>query len=129
MKLVTMAVMQRANENVVERRSYSSNAQWLELVSRAANDLSRIVHAELRLAELRIKSLIEQETDRSVKVAIALGFLLCATVCTLGTALIGLHAILGLWWAALAIIAAISGTASIAFFLSAKRRPESGSSN
>jgi hypothetical protein len=117
--------MERANEIVRDGPGYSSDAQWPELVSRAVNDLSRIVHAEIRLAELGIKRLIEQELDRSLKVMVAMGFLLCAAVCAVGAAVIGLHAALGLWWAAFAIVAAISGLVGVGFFLWAKRRPES----
>lgn len=117
-----MAAIQRSNEIVVESRDRSSDAQWPELVSRAVNDLSRIVHAEIRLAEIGIKNLIEQEIDRSLKIAIALAFLLCAAVCAVGAAVIGFHALLGLWWAAFAIVAAISGGAGFGFFLLARRR-------
>ena len=81
-----MAAMERANEIVRNGHSHDSEAQWPELVSRAVNDLSRIVHAEIRFAELGIKGLIEQEIDRSLKVVIALGFLLCAAVCAVGAA-------------------------------------------
>jgi hypothetical protein len=119
-----MAAMERANEIVRDRRSHNSDAQWPELVSRAVNDLSRIVHAEIRLAELGIKRLVEREIDRSLKVVIALGFLLCAAVCAVGAAVIGLHALLGPWWAAFAIVAAISGLIGVGFFLWARRRPE-----
>lgn len=117
-----MAVIQRSNEIIVESHDRSSDAQWPELVSRAVNDLSRIVHAEIRLAELGIRNLIEQEIDRSLKLAIALAFLLCAAVCAIGAAVIGFHALLGLWWAAFAIVAAISGGAGVGFFLLAQRR-------
>jgi len=120
-----MAAIERGNDSSLDRRNHDSEAQWPELVSRAVNDLSRIVHAEFRLAELGIKSLIEQEIDRSLKVAMALGFLLCAAVCAVGAAITGIHAILGLWWAAFAIVAAVSGLAGVGFFLWAKRRPES----
>jgi Putative Actinobacterial Holin-X, holin superfamily III len=113
------------NEIVQERRAHDPDAHWPELVARAVEDLSRIVHAEIRLAELGVKGLIEQEIDRSVKVVIALGLLLCAAVCALGAALIGLHALLALWWAAFAIVAAISGVSGIAIFLWATRRPGS----
>jgi hypothetical protein len=119
-----MAAFETANEIVHDRRGPNSDAQWPELVSRAVNDLSRIVHAEIRLAELGIKNLIEQEVDRSVKIVIALGFLLCAGFCGLGAALIGLHELLGLWWASFAIVAAISGITGMLFFISARRRPE-----
>jgi hypothetical protein len=124
-----MTEMQQANESEIGvTRSHSSDAQWPELVARAVNDLSRIVHAEIRLAELGIKSVIEQEIDRSLRVAIALGLLLCAVFCTIGAAVIGLHALLGLWWAAFAIVAAISGVASIGFLFSVRRRSAPASS-
>jgi hypothetical protein len=116
--------MDRANEIVRDRRSQNSDAQWPELVSRAVNDLSRIAHAEIRLAELGIKRLIEREIDRSLKVVVALGFLLCAAICAVGAAVIGLHTLLGFWWAAFAIVAAMSGLAGVGFFLWATRRPE-----
>jgi len=119
-----MAAIDRANEIVRDRRSQNSDAQWPELVSRAVNDISRIVHAEIRLAELGVKRLIEREIDRSLKVVIALGFLLCAAVCAVGAAVIGLHTLLGLWWAAFAIVAAMSGLAGVGFFLWATRRSE-----
>jgi hypothetical protein len=108
-----------------DHRSQNSDAQWPELVARAVDDLSRIVHAEIRLAELGIKSLVEQEIDRSIKIVIALSLLLCATVCALGTVLLGFHALVGLWWAAFAMTATISGIAAMIFFLWARRRPES----
>jgi Putative Actinobacterial Holin-X, holin superfamily III len=120
-----MAAIEPGNDLSVDRRSHNSEAQWPELVSRAVNDLSRIVHAEFRLAELGIKNLIEQEVDRSLKVVIALGFLLCAAICAVSAAIVGLHALLGLWWAAFAIVAAASGLAGVGFFLWARRRPES----
>ena len=119
-----MAAIDRANDIVRDRRSQNSDAQWPELVSRAVNDLSRIAHAEIRLAELGIKRLIEREIDRSLKVVIALGFLLCAAICAVGAAVIGLHTLLGFWWAAFAIVAAMSGLAGVGFFLWATRRPE-----
>ena len=116
-----MTAMQRANEIVPE---IASDVPWAELVSRGVNDLSRIIHAEIRLAELGIKDLVEREIARSVKLAIALGLFLCAAACMIGAALIGLHALLGVWWAAFALIAAISGSLSIGFFLSARGHPQ-----
>src|SRR5215469_9326794 len=106
-----MAAIERGNDSSLDRRNHDSEAQWPELVSRAVNDLSRIVHAEIRLAELGVKNLIEQEIDRTVKVVIALGLLLCAAICSVGAAIIGLHEVLGLWWAAFAIVAGASGVA------------------
>jgi Putative Actinobacterial Holin-X, holin superfamily III len=118
-----MEPTQRANEIVGDGRDHSE-PQWPELVSRAVNDLSRIVHAEIRLAELGIKNLIEREIDHSIKIVIALGFLLCAGFCALGAALIGLHALLGVWWGSFAIVAAISAVAGIGFLQWSRRRPK-----
>ena len=120
-----MAVIERGNDLPVDRRIHNQEVQWPELVSRAVNDLSRIVHAEFRLAELGVKNLIEEEVDRALKVVIALGFLLCAAVCAVSAAIVGIHALLGLWWAAFAIVAAVSGLAGVGFFLWARRRPQS----
>jgi hypothetical protein len=119
-----MAAMERGSEIARDRRRQNSDAQWPELISRAVNDLSRIVHAEFRLAELGIKRLIEQEIDRSLKIMVASGFLLCSAICAVSAAVIGLHALLGLWWAAFAIVAAVSAFAGIGFFLWARRRPD-----
>jgi hypothetical protein len=114
-----MAANQRQNEIIAEPDG--SDIEWPELVSRAVNDLSRIVHAEIRLAELGIKNLIETEIERSLKIVLALGFLLCAAICGVGAAVIGLHLVLGLWWAAFAVVAGASGLAGIGLFLLAKR--------
>ena len=50
--------MQSRNE-IIDPQRDSSEAEWPALVSRAINDLSRILHAEIRLAELGIKNLIQ----------------------------------------------------------------------
>jgi hypothetical protein len=121
-----MAAMERANESVGDRRSSNSDAEWTELVLRGVKDLSRIVQAEVRLAELGIKSMIEQEIDRSLKVATALSFMLCAAVCAVGAAVIGLHAALGLWWAAFAIVATVFALGGVGFLVWARPHPESG---
>jgi hypothetical protein len=119
--------MEQGNEIARTRERDGSEAEWPALVSRAVNDLSRIVHAEIRLAELGIKSLIEQETDRAVKMTLALGLFLCAAVCSVGAAVIGLHEVLGLWWAAFAVVAGASAIGGIGLFVWAKRRPNGAS--
>ncbi len=120
--------MEQVNEIAREDQSRSADPQWPELVSRAVNDLSRIVHAEIRLASLGFRGLMEQEIDRAVKIAIALVLLVCAAVCAVGAAVIGLHVLLGLWWAAFAVVAAVSGVAGVIFFLLARGRPQQVSS-
>jgi Putative Actinobacterial Holin-X, holin superfamily III len=119
-----MAGSREADEVVRDDSDHRSDLQWPELVSRAVSDLSRIVHAEIRLAELGIKSLIEQEIDRTLKIAIALGLLLCAAVCAVGAAVIGLHQLLDSWWAAFAIVAAASAAVGGGFLLLTRRPTE-----
>jgi hypothetical protein len=119
-----MSSTHQAREIAGDDQGRNSNAQWPELVSRAVNDVSRIVHAEIRLAELGIKALVEQEIDRALKVVISLSLLICAAICAVGAGVIGLHALLGFWWAAFAIVAAISGILGIGLFLLTKRRPQ-----
>jgi hypothetical protein len=116
--------MERATEIIGEPRSADSEPEWPELVSRAINDLSRIVHAEIRLVELGIKRVVEKEIERWLKVALALGFLLCAAVCGVSAAVIGFHALVGLWWAAFAIVALLSTLVGTGLFLWARQRPE-----
>jgi hypothetical protein len=113
--------MQSSNE-IIDPQRDGSEAEWPALVSRAVSDLSRIVHAEIRLAELGIKNLIQEETDRAVKMTLALVLFLLAAVCSVGAAVIGLHELLGLWWAAFAVVAGVSGLGGMALFMWAKRR-------
>jgi hypothetical protein len=122
-----MAASERTDEIAHEGDRGGSEPEWQELVARAVNDLSRILHAEIRLAELGIKRLIEQEIERALKMVIALGFLLCAAACTVGAAIIGLHLLLGLWWAAFAVAATASGLTGMAFFFWARARPSTAS--
>jgi Putative Actinobacterial Holin-X, holin superfamily III len=113
--------MQSSNE-IIDPQRDGSEAEWPALVSRAINDLSRILHAEIRLAELGIKNLIQEQTDRAVKITLALVLFLLAAVCSVGAAVIGLHELMGLWWAAFAVVAGVSGLGGTGLFLWAKRR-------
>jgi hypothetical protein len=115
--------MPQAHDVVHARGTLHEDPEWPALVSRAVGDISRIVHAEIQLAELGVRNVIEQEIDRALKVAIALGLLLCAVTCTVGAAVLGLYVVLGRWWAAFAVVAAASGLGGILFFLWAMRRP------
>jgi hypothetical protein len=90
----------------------------------AVNDLSQIAHAEIRLAELGIKDLIEQEVDLSLKFAIALGFLFergnlwgkCGSYWSLCSARSSLGSLCH-------IVAAISGVAGVGMFLLGETPP------
>jgi hypothetical protein len=107
------------------RGTLHEDPEWPALVSRAVADISRIVQAEIQLAELRVRNVIEQEIDRALKAAVALGLLLCAAICTVGAAVLGLHEVLGRWWAAFAVVAGASAFGGIFLFSWAMRRPSS----
>jgi hypothetical protein len=86
-------------------------------------DISRIVQAEIQLAELGVRNVIEREIDRALKAAVALGLLLCAATCAVGAAVLGLHEVLGQWWAAFAVVAGASALVGVVLFSWAMRRP------
>ncbi|HJU29488.1 MAG TPA: phage holin family protein [Candidatus Binataceae bacterium] len=80
-------------------------AEWPALVSRAVNDVSRILQAEIRLAELGIKNVIEDSIERAIKAALALTMLGLGAVCAVAAAIVGLQVVLGQLWAAFAVVA------------------------
>jgi hypothetical protein len=115
--------MPQLNEMTRARGGIPSD--WPTLVSRAVNDISRILQAEIRLVELGIKNVVEQEIDRALKAALALTMLMLGAVCGVAAAIVGLHALLGMWWAAFAIVAGASIAAGGALLMLSLRRPSS----
>jgi hypothetical protein len=104
------------------RGTLHEDPEWPALVSRAVADVSRIVQAEIQLAELGVRNVIEHEIDRALKAAVALSLLLCAATCAVGAAVLGLHEVLGQWWAAFAVVAG-AALAGVVLFSWAMRRP------
>jgi len=121
--MATGAAMPQLNEMTRARGGIPSD--WPTLVSRAVNDISRILQAEIRLVELGIKNVVEQEIDRALKAALALTMLMLGAVCGVAAAIVGLHALLGMWWAAFAIVAGASIAAGGALLMLSLRRPSS----
>ncbi len=121
--MATGAAMPQLNEITRARGGIPSD--WPTLVSRAVNDISRILQAEIRLVELGIKNVVEQEIDRALKAALALTMLMLGAVCGVAAAIVGLHALLGIWWAAFAIVAGASIGGGGALLMLSLRRPSS----
>jgi hypothetical protein len=70
---------------------------WPALVARAVDDLSRIVQAEIRLAEIRTRATFESGVNYLLGTTVILGLLICAAICTLAAVILLLHQWLD-WW-------------------------------
>jgi hypothetical protein len=90
----------------------NSDAQWRNWF-RAWLANCGIVLAEIFLAELGIRELIQQEVDCSLKIAIALGFLLRSVVLRSKRCSYGPICSAGSSLGAFALVAAISGLATV----------------
>lgn len=117
--------MPQLNEITRERAHAGGPTEWPALISRAVNDISRILQAEIHLVELGIKNVIEQEIDRALKAVLALTMLLLGAVCGVAAAIVGLHVLLGMWWAAFAVVAGAAIFAGGALWMLSTRRPAS----
>lgn len=108
--------MPQPDEIIRERATRTGlPSEWPALVSRAVNDVSRILQAEIRLAEIGVKNVIEESLDRAIKAALALTMLGLGAVCSVAAAIVGLQVVLGRLWAAFAVVAfaALLGGAGI----------------
>jgi hypothetical protein len=82
---------------------------WPTLIGRAVEDLSSIVHAEVRLLELGVKNTVQQEIDRAIMAALALATLLLGFGCLTAAAILCLHeALRAPWWIAFAIVGGVA---------------------
>ena len=119
--------MPQPDEIIRERTTRAGlPSEWPALVSRAVNDVSRILQAEIRLAEIGIKNVIEESIDRAIKAALALMMLALGAICSVAAAIVGLQVVLGRLWAAFAVVAfaAILGGAGIWILLMPRPSPK-----
>ena len=86
-------------------RAEARDADWGTLLGRAIDDITRIVHSELRLFSASMKSVLAEETDR-VLAAIATGVLMAGgAICVLVAAILFLHEYARLpWWQSFGIV-------------------------
>ena len=106
-------------------RAEARDAEWGTLLARAIDDITRIVHSELRLFSASMKSVLAEETDR-VLAAIATGVLMAGgAICILAAAILFLHEYTRLpWWQSFGIVGMGLFAIAIAFGAYAASRPK-----
>jgi hypothetical protein len=97
---------------------------WASLLGRAVDDLTRIMHSELRLLSLSMKSALDEEVDRLLAL-VGTGILMIGgVICALATIILFLHEFLMLpWWQSFGITALVLFVVAIALRAFAARRP------
>ena len=96
---------------------------WPALIGRTVEDLSAIVHAEVRLLELGVKNTVQQEIDRAIMAALALATLLLGFGCLTVAAILCLHeALRAPWWIAFGLVAGVALVGGVGIWLLNQRR-------
>jgi Putative Actinobacterial Holin-X, holin superfamily III len=97
---------------------------WASLLGRAVDDLTRIMHSELRLLSLSMKSALDEEVDRLLAL-VGTGILMIGgVICALATIILFLHEFVMLpWWQSFGITALVLFVVAIALRAFAARRP------
>jgi hypothetical protein len=121
--------MAQTGEYERSRNRAAAPPEWPVLVSKAVDDISRILRAEIRLAQLSVKDVVEREIDRAMKAIIALVMIICGTICAIAAAILLLQVVLDSWWLAFAIVAALGLGSGVTLWLLIGRRPSTGTIN
>jgi hypothetical protein len=99
---------------------------WASLLGRAVDDLTRIMHSELRLLSVSMKSALDEEVDRLLALVGTGVLMIGGVICALATLILFLHEFAMLpWWQSFGITALILFAVAIALRAFAARRPKS----
>lgn len=90
----------------------SSPQDWATLAARFLEDLSKMMQAEIRLAELGLRSALQSEIDHLLATLAVAGLLWCAALCILAAVILLLHHWME-WWAAFALTALLSSAVAL----------------
>jgi CBS domain containing-hemolysin-like protein len=96
------------SDEVEDRRelSVSSPSDWTTLAAKLLDDLSRMVHAEISLAELNLREIVQSHLDQMLATLIVGGLMMSAAVCLLAAMILLLHRWME-WWQSFAVAAVI----------------------
>ena len=79
---------------------------WGSLLARAIDDMTRIVHSELRLLSASMKVVLDEEIDRVLALAVTGLLMVGGAMCMLATVILFLHEFAMLpWWQSFGITA------------------------
>jgi hypothetical protein len=114
-------LVRRNDRARIEARS----TDWASLLARAIDDMTRIVHSELKLLSASMKAALDEEVDR-ILAFIATGVLMLGgALCMLATIVMFLHEFAMLpWWQSFGITALLLFAIAIALRAFAARRPQ-----
>jgi hypothetical protein len=106
-------------------RTEAREADWSSLLARAIDDMTRIVHSELRLLSASMKTMLGEEIDR-VFAFLATGVLMVGgAICGLAAAILFLHEYAKLpWWQSFGITGLALFAIAIAVGAFATSRPK-----
>jgi hypothetical protein len=80
----------------------AEHPNWPEILSNTVGDVSRIVRIEIELLELKLKHILEAQTEKVVGVLILLVTLIYGSLFLFGGAILLLHLWLA-WWLSLVV--------------------------
>lgn len=106
-------------------RAEARDTDWGTLIARAVDDITRIVHSEVRLLIAGISTVFDQEIDR-VLAFMAIGVLMVfGAICVLAAAIFFLHEYVMLpWWQSFGITGLALFAIAIAIGAFATSRPK-----
>lgn len=90
----------------------ASPPDWATLAARFLEDLSKMMQAEIRLAELGLRSALQSQVDQLLAMLAVAGLLFCAVFCILAAVVLLLHHWME-WWAAFALTAVLASIIAI----------------
>jgi hypothetical protein len=90
---------------------------WTTLLSRAVDDVSRILQAEIRLLEAHLSAFGEIAIKDALATLIVLSIFVVGGTCLVGAAIVLLHRWLQEWWSAFALAGGALLAVGIGFWL------------
>jgi Putative Actinobacterial Holin-X, holin superfamily III len=97
------------NEEREDRVQLAANSSpdWATLAAKLIDDLSRMMQAEIRLAELGIRSVLQSQIDQMLETLVVGGLMLCAAICFITGAIFLFHHWLE-WWQSFGLAAVLA---------------------
>jgi hypothetical protein len=109
--------VEQQHENSADREKARIPENWPTLLGRAVDDVSRVVHAEMRLFEAHFSASAEALVENASVALIVFATFIIAEICIVTAAIFLLHQWLLSWWLPLGL----AGTATFAAGLAAIR--------
>lgn len=103
------------HENSTDREKARIPENWPTLLGRVVDDVSRVVHAEVRLFEAHLAVSAEALVENASMALIAFATFIIAETCIVAAAILLLHQWLLSWWLPLGLVGTAIFAAGLAF--------------